>query len=1179
MLARTMPNAVPSALPQAPAATSQDGQPPAAPKATPLADAAAAATLLLATSPALVRPGSAPVPLAPLDALLLAWLALEGPTARGRLATLLWPESDAEAARNSLRQRLFKLRRHCGVEVISGSHTLALAPGLQHDLAASSGLLAAEPVAVAGELAAWLEEQRRRRHERQLQQLQTRCETAEHGGSWAEALALAHELLALVPFSEAAHRRVMRLHYLAGDRAAALLAFDRCERVLKDEVGTRPDAETLALLRLVDGEGAVAAPPRRGQVPLPASVLRPPRLVGREAEIRAADHAWARGQVVALVGEAGMGKSRLLQHLMPAQGLAVAARPGDAGVPLSTLARLLRAVADRVPQAVAAPARQELARALPEWLPGWDSGAAAPGFSGGHRLQLQRAVATVLAGCADLPALALDDLHFADAASLQLLQALLDEAPGTQRWALAYRPADAGSALHALNDSLLDQARLQAVTLAPLDTAALAALVDSLQLPGVQGASLAPGLLARTGGNPLYALETLKQAWVDEQLAGGDGPPALSALSALADARTLPRPLSVLRLVEKRLAQLSAAALALARCVAVAGQDFSPALATQVLGTPTLALADAWAELESAQILRDQAFVHDLFHEAALASVPAALARHLHGEIAAHLETNGRAAPARLARHWLDAGQPARAALHLERAAQDAARALEPAEAARLWGQLAELRASAGQAEAAFDAAEQAVLLWRSDTAGIELENAIRRMQGLARTALQRARGQDMQAVMQHMRGDSAGAAESVTRALALLGPQGPWQARTDLLNMRGVVLRRSGDIAGARAAFEQALALYRQAADDREREVGGSDVAPTLNNLGLLLQDEDDHAGAITLLQDAAERQTDPLVRARVINNLAISLEARGQAALAHERCLAAARLAGGAAGVVAINLAVRLGVITRTLGRWREALAHLEAAETLMRDSPSKREEELHLQRAVTWLDLGRPALAQEALERAAALCATLPVAAAEVATVRARLLLVLGQDATAGLQAAQATLQAAGQRRALRRLHLVQALALLHAHRPAEALALMQTVADEPTVRGNACAALPVQVRLAQALLALQRPAEALRHAQRAADWLQVLHPLELTPAEVWLTLARCAEAAHDPGQAASAAVQGAALVQQQAAEHLDAHYVESFLQRNPVHRDLMLRAGRTAAAGPADGVKPPSAPPGP
>ena len=69
---------------------------------------------------------------------------------------------------------------------------------------------------------------------------------AEGANDWDDALTHAHELLALEPTSEEAHRRVMRLHYLAGDRAAALLAFDHCERVLKDEVGASPSAETLA---------------------------------------------------------------------------------------------------------------------------------------------------------------------------------------------------------------------------------------------------------------------------------------------------------------------------------------------------------------------------------------------------------------------------------------------------------------------------------------------------------------------------------------------------------------------------------------------------------------------------------------------------------------------------------------------------------------------------------------------------------------------------------------------------------------------------------------------------------------------------------------------------------------------------------------------------------------------
>ena len=59
---------------------------------------------------------------------------------------------------------------------------------------------------------------------------------------------------------------------------------------------------------------------------------------------------------------------------------------------------------------------------------------------------------------------------------------------------------------------------LHLVDLAPLDEAALAELVQALQLPGIDGAALAPWLLRRTGGNPLFVLETLKQAWVERRL-------------------------------------------------------------------------------------------------------------------------------------------------------------------------------------------------------------------------------------------------------------------------------------------------------------------------------------------------------------------------------------------------------------------------------------------------------------------------------------------------------------------------------------------------------------------------------------------------------------------------------------------------------------------------------------
>ena len=65
-----------------------------------------------------VQVGGKRLPLPATDALLLALLALEGPTPREKLAALLWPGSGDEAARNALRQRLFRLRKQAGVDLI-----------------------------------------------------------------------------------------------------------------------------------------------------------------------------------------------------------------------------------------------------------------------------------------------------------------------------------------------------------------------------------------------------------------------------------------------------------------------------------------------------------------------------------------------------------------------------------------------------------------------------------------------------------------------------------------------------------------------------------------------------------------------------------------------------------------------------------------------------------------------------------------------------------------------------------------------------------------------------------------------------------------------------------------------------------------------------------------------------
>jgi DNA-binding SARP family transcriptional activator len=220
------------------------------------------------------------LPLAAPDALMLAWLALEGPTSRERLAVLLWPHSDAEAARNALRQRLFRLRKQVGAELVqpqaANASLLALALEIVHDLAAGSPVLGSMEAHDSPELQAWLTVRRAAQQAQSREQTEARIEALEAVGQFAAALPLALGLLQEHPLSEDAHRRVMRLHYLRGDRSASLLAFDQCEQMLKHEVGTQPSALTLDLLRTIESAaGGGAAPATAGRPRCHARKLAP----------------------------------------------------------------------------------------------------------------------------------------------------------------------------------------------------------------------------------------------------------------------------------------------------------------------------------------------------------------------------------------------------------------------------------------------------------------------------------------------------------------------------------------------------------------------------------------------------------------------------------------------------------------------------------------------------------------------------------------------------------------------------------------------------------------------------------------------------------------------------------------------------------------------------------------
>lgn len=1081
---------------------------------------------------------------------LLAYLAFEGETSRTRLIELLWPDVEPDDARNSLRQRLFQLKKRCGVDLVRGADVLTLGEALTTDVAGTltrgtgAPLLDGCDFSECSDFLEWLVGQRERLAGSARAELAARAEAAERQGQLAAALAAAAELVALEPLQEHAHRRVMRLHYLRGDRAAGLAAFERCERVLKDELSVRPGAETLELLRTIESSAPLAArPDATHRLPIPASVQRPPRLIGRAQELQAIGRAWDAGRHVLLLGEGGVGKSRVLAEALAGQAgpVHVKARPGDAGMPYASLARLLRALIEAAPAALDAAPRAEIARVLPE------VGEVAPGASDRQRPALQRAIDAVVHAAAGrgVSAIGVDDLHYADDASLEAWATLaLSVHGGGLRWLFARRRDEGGEAARRLHDTLLDARRLEVVALPTLDERQLVELVDSLAIAGLAGEHVAPLLMRHTGGNPLYALETIKQM----RLAG----------STAAD---LPRPASVGQLIERRLRQLSPRATALARVAAVAGVDFSVGVAEAVTGVSALELADAWQELEAAQVLRGNAFAHDLVYESALATLPQTIASHLHQAIATWQESHG-GVPARIAFHYTSAGQPALAADHWMACAHTAKAALRFVEATDAFERAAFGYAAGGRPGHAFDAA------YAMRLASFEVDLAERSgaaldlLERFAATPFQRARARNERAVTRLHQGDLAGTEESARAGLQEL-------AAADEPILRAELRRNLAATFAWRNESHAALNELRAIRDDVERHGTPEQRSEFWGSLAIVLEHVDqcdeaqrthrkaiDAAVAIGNLPSAAQSALNAAVglhdSGRLRDALAMLESARGMLAAVHaER-----------PSYSSLNL--NYGYVLRGLGEYTDGLAQLELAIANARVQTPGWLPLATANRAHLWLQLGQFARAHQDLDAAVPDAQSPMQARAKWACVHAALARALGRRDAGELQALIAAQPSGGRRMSRWRL---QRESLEHAD-DADAVQRGRLLLDEVVQAGRMGLAISIGAAIAPRLAALGHIEEACSLARQALGWLREHDPDDAYRGDVWWSCHRVLRTVGSPsGDAQRPAadvpfdlMQAAQWVRDTARLRVPEEFRDSFLNRNVSNRELLRASGQ-------------------
>ena len=210
-----------------------------------------------------------PVHLSERASIVLAYLAVAGPTRRSRLAANLWPDADAERARSNLRQLLFRLRA-LGGDVIVGADPLQLGPGVLVEAATQSrtdtpsdvnaGVLEGLDPDAFGEFAAFFAEERARRTATSTAAAMAEWERAVGRGDWGDALHAAWRAMAADPVSERPYRLAMTAHLRLGAPGDALAEYRRCREVLERVIGVGPSQATSSLAR--QAAAAVAAASR-----------------------------------------------------------------------------------------------------------------------------------------------------------------------------------------------------------------------------------------------------------------------------------------------------------------------------------------------------------------------------------------------------------------------------------------------------------------------------------------------------------------------------------------------------------------------------------------------------------------------------------------------------------------------------------------------------------------------------------------------------------------------------------------------------------------------------------------------------------------------------------------------------------------------------------------------------
>jgi tetratricopeptide (TPR) repeat protein len=531
------------------------------------------------------------------------------------------------------------------------------------------------------------------------------------------------------------------------------------------------------------------------------------RIAGRTDELTAVRRHLESGSGLLLVtGEAGLGKTRLVSTAVAAvPDVFVAAGsclPLSTDVPLLPIGDLLRAAYDvdagqwleKSFGECAAYVPGSLSRLLPELAPWAETD---PDTDGWARERLFAAVGATLKALAVHRRLGLlvEDLHWADASTLDLVEHLLCRSTGVPIVG-TFRLDDPATAPRTEEWRLriMRLAQVTTLELGPLsrdDTAEQLALL--LGRPADR--SLVDRIHRRAQGQPLFAEQLLARSGEDDQ--------------------PLPRLLS--DLLDQRLDKISETASAVAIGLGVAGRSLDDSVLRQITGQSGAELTRALRELDRARLLDSNVspgeirLRHPLLAEAIRRRLIGGETGEAHRRVATALADSETSSPAEIASHWQSAGDREQELAWRIRAADQAGRLYAVAQQAEHLLRALELWPDAVSSDGAASLSRSRVSLNAMEC--LRDAGQMRRALALADQVMQwlpemsTKEAADLFYRAGYYRGeieDSAAGLELLERSIALYGELPPCRGLVSALELKGMELAALG------RREEAATALYR---------------------------------------------------------------------------------------------------------------------------------------------------------------------------------------------------------------------------------------------------------------------------------------------------------------------------------------------------------------------------------